>query len=93
MLSLFAASLHAADELRGERFLDNGVIRLGVDLDRGGVISYLSLSGRDENVVNNYDLGRQIQMSFYSGPIPFDDVSVVGDMLKSLPPATVATTP
>lgn len=29
----------------------------------------------------------------YSGPIPFDDVSVVGDMLKSLPPATVATTP
>lgn len=71
MLSLFAASLHAADELRGERFLDNGVIRLGVDLDRGGVISYLSLSGRDENVVNNYDLGRQIQMSFYSGPIPF----------------------
>jgi len=29
----------------------------------------------------------------YSGPIPFDDVSAVGDVLKSLPPETVARTP
>lgn len=51
--------------------LDNGTIRLGVDLRLGGAITYLSRSGTEENVVNNYDYGRQIQMSYYSGPIPF----------------------
>jgi len=69
------SQLSAAAPPTGEQFLDNGVIRLGVDLSRGGCISYLSPSAQDRNVVNNYDLGRQIQMSFYSGPIPF----VVGD--------------
>ena len=51
-------------------FLDNGKIRLGVDLRLGGAITWLSKSG-GENVVNNFDYGRQIQMSFYSGPVPF----------------------
>ena len=75
LLITLASSLLAAAPPVGEQFLDNGVIRLGVDLSRGGCISYLSPSGQDRNVVNNFDLGRQIQMSFYSGPIPF----VVGD--------------
>ncbi|HSU65694.1 MAG TPA: hypothetical protein VLJ39_02375 [Tepidisphaeraceae bacterium] len=52
-------------------YLDNGVIRLGIDLNLGGAITYLSRSGTDENVVNSYDCGRQIQMSYYSGPVPF----------------------
>jgi hypothetical protein len=52
-------------------YLDNGTIRLGVNLDLGGAITYLSLSGSDENIVNSADWGRQIQMSFYSGPNPF----------------------
>ena len=76
-MAIAASSAAFAEEkiLSGEKFLDNGTIRLGVDLARGGCISYFSPSGRDENVVNNFDLGRQIQMSFYSGPVPF----TVGD--------------
>ncbi|MCK4871787.1 MAG: hypothetical protein KAS72_03580 [Phycisphaerales bacterium] len=52
-------------------FLDNGVIRIGVDLDRGGAIHYLSESGSSSSVVNVYDLGRYVQQSYYSGPQPF----------------------
>lgn len=52
-------------------FLDNGVIRLGIDLNLGGSITWLSRSGSDQNVVNSWDFGRQIQMSYYSGPVPF----------------------
>ena len=51
-------------------FLDNGKMRVGVDLKLGGAITWLSRSG-GENVVNNHDFGRQIQMSFFSGPVPF----------------------
>ncbi len=52
-------------------FLDNGVVRLGVDLNLGGAITHLSRSGREENLVNGHDFGRQIQMSYYAGPVPF----------------------
>ncbi len=52
-------------------YLDNGVIRLGIDLNLGGSITYLSRSGSEQNLVNSYDFGRQIQMSYYSGPVPF----------------------
>jgi hypothetical protein len=55
----------------GCKYLDNGQIRLGVDLDLGGAITYLSDANSDNNVVNSYDFGRQIQMSFYAGPVPF----------------------
>lgn len=53
-------------------YLDNGQIRLGVDLSIGGSITYLADSGRGENVINSHDWGRQVQMSFYSGPVPFE---------------------
>ena len=52
-------------------YLDNGTIKLGVDLNLGGAITYLAPSGTDDNVVNNWDWGRQIQMSHYAGPAPF----------------------
>jgi len=52
-------------------YLDNGVIRVGVNLNLGGSITYLSKSGGSTNLVNNADWGRQIQMSHYSGPVPF----------------------
>ncbi len=55
----------------GLSYLDNGVIRLGVDLDLGGTISYLADATRKENVINTYDLGRRIAQSYYSGPRPF----------------------
>lgn len=53
------------------KYLDNGRIRLGIDLNLGGAITYISLSGSSVNLINSFDWGRQIQMSNYSGPVPF----------------------
>jgi uncharacterized protein (TIGR03437 family) len=53
--------------------IDNGVIRVGAHLDLGGAITYLSQSDSGENVINSYDYGRQVQQSYYSGPVPFGD--------------------
>ena len=46
-------------------YIDNGVIKLGVNLALGGAITYLAESKTGKNIVNNWDWGRQIQMSFY----------------------------
>lgn len=55
----------------GTEYLDNGSIRIGVNLKLGGAITYLARSGNHANLINSHDWGRQIQMSHYSGPIPF----------------------
>jgi len=52
-------------------YLDNGQIRLGLDLDMGGAVTYLAESGGGSNMINSWDHGRQVQLSFYSGPVPF----------------------
>lgn len=52
-------------------FLDNGKVRLGIDLNAGGAITYLAEGTSGVNMVNNADLGRQLQTSLYSGPIPY----------------------
>ncbi len=52
-------------------YLDNGSIKIGVDLDLGGTITYLADSKSGENLINSHDLGRQVQQSYYSGPHPF----------------------
>ena len=52
-------------------YLENGVIKIGASLDRGGSIGYLADVKRGENVVNVHDLGRWIGQSYYSGPKPF----------------------
>jgi hypothetical protein len=58
-------------ETTGISWLDNGQIRLGVDLSIGGAITHLSDATTKVNMINSHDWGRQIQMSFYSGPVPF----------------------
>ncbi len=66
-------------------YLDNGEIRLGVDLSKGGAVTYLADSESKENVINSWDWGRQIQMSFYSGPVPFaPDGATLAPMWKDL---------
>jgi hypothetical protein len=47
--------------------LDNGHIKFKMDLDSGGAITYVSLSGSSYNLINNYDRGRQVQQSYYAG--------------------------
>ena len=51
-------------------YLDNGKIKVGIDLKLGGAITFLARDS-GENIINNFDYGRQVQMSFYSGPVPF----------------------
>lgn len=55
-------------------WLSNRWVKVGVDLNRGGAIVFLA-RGDGGNVINNFDLGRQVQLSFFSGPVPFS----VGD--------------
>lgn len=53
-------------------YLQNGVIKVGVDLLKGGTITYLADAAHQEvNLVNSSDLGRMIQQSYYSGPEPY----------------------
>ena len=52
-------------------YLENDLIRVGADLSIGGSITHLSTKD-GPNMINSHDWGRQIQMSFYSGPNPFE---------------------
>jgi hypothetical protein len=56
--------------LPGLETIENGVIKVGVDGRYGGAITYLSPVG-GINMVNNFDLGRQFQLSLYGGPLNF----------------------
>jgi len=71
---LFSVSLCCA----AVTYLDNGTIKIGVDLARGGTITYLANIADGRDIVNNYDLGREIQQSYYSGPIPFEGANWSG---------------
>ena len=51
-------------------FIENEHIRLGANLSLGGALTYLAEKGR-KNLINSYDWGRQVQMSFYNHPIPY----------------------
>lgn len=63
--------LHIHNEAQ-MRYLDNGTIKIGINLSLGGAITYLARSEKAApNLVNSFDWGRQIQMSNYSGPVPF----------------------
>ena len=64
--------MHDSVQADNMSYIDNGVVRLGIDLDMGGSITYISKSGSDLNLVNSSDLGRQIQMSHYAYPVPFE---------------------
>ena len=53
-------------------YLENEDIRLGIDLNLGGAITYLApATNHDLNVINSSDWGRQVQLSYYSGPVPY----------------------
>jgi hypothetical protein len=76
-----ALGLLSSPDMRAERpepkmsFLDNGEVRVGMDLSLGGAVTFISSKEHPGNIINSADLGRQIQMSHYSGPWPFE----VGD--------------
>ena len=72
--ALLLAHLASLSVAHAERmsWLENEQIRLGIDLDRGGAITFLAAKTDGANVINNFDLGRQVQLSFYGGPVPFE---------------------
>ena len=56
------------------RYLENDRLRLGIDLSIGGAVTFLAdkaHGGPELNMINSVDWGRQIQLSYYSGPNPF----------------------
>ncbi|GAB5439667.1 MAG: hypothetical protein Fues2KO_00160 [Fuerstiella sp.] len=57
-------SIVAGEELRT---IDNGVASVGIDLDKGGAITWLSTKAYRRNMVNVHDPGRLIQQSYYAG--------------------------
>lgn len=68
----FCVQLASAQAPEGAEmsYIENVETKVGVDLKRGGAIVFLTRGGGD-NLINNHDLGRQVQLSFFSGPVPF----------------------
>ncbi len=58
-----ARPFHAEDLLQ----LDNGVIKIGIDREKGASLTSLSWRGYPENTINSHDPGRLIQQSYYAG--------------------------
>ena len=56
-------------------YVENECIRLGVNLALGGAITYLAAHGK-KNLINSYDWGRQVQLSFYGLPRPYRPAGV-----------------
>lgn len=51
-------------------YVENEYIKLGANIELGGAITYLAEHG-NKNIINSWDWGRQVQLSFYSGPVPY----------------------
>ena len=56
-------------------FIENEHIRLGANLSLGGALTYLAEKGK-KNLINSNDWGRQVQMSFYAPPTPYQPEGV-----------------
>jgi len=68
ILCLLTAALAAKPTPPAWEYLDNGVIRIGVDKSRGAAIGYFALSKDKRNLLNHHDEGRFIQQSYYGDP-------------------------
>lgn len=49
-------------------YLDNGHVRLGINLTAGACIGWFSHSHSSDNLLNAYDVGRYVQQSYYGDP-------------------------
>ena len=65
LLSLLLPVLGADKEPAQAAYIDNGQVRLGVDLGAGGGIFYFSEKTPERNLLNHADKGRFIQQSYY----------------------------
>ncbi|MDP1592241.1 MAG: hypothetical protein Q8M07_31055 [Prosthecobacter sp.] len=79
-------------------YLDNGHVRLGVNLKAGACIGWFSSSGSQDNLLNAYDVGRYVQQSYYGDEDgsdwngrPWRYNPVQGGSWKNAPAEVVAT--
>ena len=63
-LSVCLASTATAADLL---LIDNGSVKVGIDREKGGAITWLSSDEYPNNIVNITDPGRLIQQSYYAG--------------------------
>ncbi|MEE3200038.1 MAG: hypothetical protein VX254_08400 [Planctomycetota bacterium] len=69
--ALFLSTAKAQDNRKQEKtahqweYLDNGVVRIGIDKSRGACIGYFARSKTQRNLLNNRDEGRFVQQSYY----------------------------
>ena len=49
-------------------YIENDQIRVGVYKGGGGSIGYMSAAGNKQNMINDYDKGREVQLSYYADP-------------------------
>ncbi|GAB3780039.1 hypothetical protein GCM10028818_31530 [Spirosoma horti] len=79
--TVYSPSRKGAD---GLQTIENGQIRVGVNPNYGGAITYLAFLDNHgglvstTNMVNNPDLGRQVQIALYSGPANYSEKSTTG---------------
>ena len=66
------AQANDADSISKMSYIQNAYIKVGIDLSLGGAITYIADTKKQINLINNFDWGRQVQMSFYSGPVPYE---------------------
>jgi len=65
-----------AYKYRSMLYLDNGPIRVGVNLAMGGAVSEILFQGL--SLVNSFDVGREIQTAFYDGNQKYEDFAAAG---------------
>lgn len=65
IVSLASVAVHVQAEWE---YLDNGVVRIGVDRSRGACVGYFAESESRRNLLNHFDTGRFIQQSYYGDP-------------------------
>jgi hypothetical protein len=54
-------------------YLDNGIVSIGIDVSRGGSVGSFGPSGSGSpNYINIHDFGRETQVSYYTGPVPYN---------------------
>ena len=63
-LALGSPSANAAREPVSPEYLENDLVRIGVDLGAGGGIFYFSEKSPERNLLNHFDKGRFIQQSY-----------------------------
>lgn len=68
--SMFLAASVQANPERPEPdllFIENAVMKIGIDRSMGGSITWLSWKAQPENIINIHDPGRLLQQSYYAG--------------------------